>query len=44
MKLYEGVRIDSGCVVTVDGGELPLRHDLRNHSPAGNEEFAVMLS
>ena len=37
MKLYEGVRTDSGCVVTVDGRELPMRHELRNHSPDGAE-------
>ena len=37
MKLYEGVRTDAGCVVTVDGRELPMRHELRNHSPDGAE-------
>jgi hypothetical protein len=37
MKLYEGVRTDSGCLVTVDGRDLPMRHELRNHSPDGAE-------
>jgi hypothetical protein len=33
MKLYEGVRTDSGRLVTVDGSPL----DQRNHSPDGAE-------
>ena len=37
MKLYEGCRTPGGCQVTVDGRPLPLRHDLRNHSPTGAE-------
>jgi len=39
MKMYRGIRTESGCVVTVieEGVErsLDLRHDLRNHSPDG---------
>lgn len=41
MKIYQGVRRESGAVVTVtDGGncsELNPRFDLRNHSPTGFE-------
>jgi len=37
VKLYEGTRIEGACKVTVDGSPLPLRHDLRNHSPTGAE-------
>ena len=37
MKLYEGVRTSEGCRVTVDDQPLPLRHDLKNHSPDGAE-------
>lgn len=37
MKIYEGHRTPNGCVVTVDGRPLDLRHDLRNHSPDGAE-------
>src|SRR6202171_5784905 len=35
MKLYEGIRTDEGCPVTVNGKPLNLRHDIRNHSPTG---------
>lgn len=39
MKIYRGRRTPGGCIVVVieDGQErqLDLRHDLRNHSPAG---------
>ncbi len=37
MRVYEGVRTEDGCRVTVDGRNLELRHDLRNHSPTGAE-------
>ena len=37
MKLYEGVRMDTECLVTVDGWWLDPRHDLRSHSPCGFE-------
>jgi Family of unknown function (DUF6166) len=42
MKTYTGTRAPDGCLVTVheDDGimrELPLRLDLRNHSPTGFE-------
>src|SRR5436305_4299702 len=41
MKIYHGFRTDNGCAVTVEeDGEitgLPLRDDLRNHSPDGFE-------
>jgi len=37
MKIYEGGRSLDGAVVTVDGRELPPRHDLRLLSPAGFE-------
>jgi hypothetical protein len=42
MKTYTGTRAPDGCLVTVheDNGimrELPLRLDLRNHSPTGFE-------
>jgi Family of unknown function (DUF6166) len=41
MKVYHGMRTEAGCTVTVEeDGEftiLPLRHDLRNHSPDGPE-------
>jgi hypothetical protein len=37
MSLYQGKRIKQGCIVTVDGRELPPRTDLRNHSPTGFE-------
>jgi hypothetical protein len=33
--LYEGRRYYGGPLVFVDGGHLPLRLDLRNHSPTG---------
>lgn len=37
MKVYEGIRTANGCTVTANGKPLPLRHDLRNHSPTGPE-------
>jgi hypothetical protein len=42
MKIYTGTRTPDGCLVTVqkdDGStcELPMRLDLRNHSPTGSE-------
>ena len=37
VKLYEGIRAEEGCAVTVNGRPLDLRHDLRNHSPTGAE-------
>jgi len=37
MSVYRGVRTSDGCRVFVDGGELPPRLDLRNHSPTGFE-------
>lgn len=37
MKLYEGIRSPEGTQVNADGRPLDLRHDLRNHSPAGAE-------
>ena len=42
MKTYTGTRAPGGCLVTVtdDNGivqELPMRLDLRNHSPSGAE-------
>jgi uncharacterized protein DUF6166 len=42
MKTYTGYRTPQGCVVKVHAGdgtarELPLRLDLRNHSPTGPE-------
>lgn len=37
MATYHGKRTLNGCMVTVDGEELPLRLDLRNHSPTGFE-------
>jgi hypothetical protein len=41
-KLYEGVRDPQGNRITVDGRPLPMRNDLRDHSPDGYVEFAVM--
>lgn len=35
MKSYKGRRTDEGCIVTVNGVELPLRLDIRSHSPDG---------
>lgn len=47
MKTYHGMRTEAGCTVAVEqDGEftsLPLRLDLRNHSPTGYGEFAVIL-
>ena len=37
MKQYNGFRTQTGAVVTVDGGPLDPRLDLRNHSPTGFE-------
>jgi hypothetical protein len=41
MKTYTGYRTPQGCIVKVHEGDttrdLPLRHDLRNHSPTGVE-------
>lgn len=37
MKHYEGIRIETGCLVHVNGRPLDPRHDLRNHSPDGFE-------
>ncbi len=37
MKIYRGRRTETGCVVTVDGHDLPPRLDLFNHSPTGFE-------
>jgi Family of unknown function (DUF6166) len=37
VKKYTGLRLESGCVVQVDGKELNPRWDLRNHSPDGFE-------
>ncbi len=37
MKIYEGERNLSGALVTVNGGPLPLRLDLRSFSRAGFE-------
>ena len=37
MKLYAGRRTPEGCSVTVNGRPLPLKLDLRNHSPTGFE-------
>jgi hypothetical protein len=46
MKVYHGMRTESGCTVVVEqDGEfttLDYRHDLRNHSPTGYDEFTVM--
>jgi hypothetical protein len=48
MKTYHGMRTEAGCTVVVEeDGELttlPLRLDLRAHSPTGYAEFAVMPS
>lgn len=35
--IFEGVRTASGCVMTLDGAALPLRLDVRRHSPTGFE-------
>jgi hypothetical protein len=35
LNTYRGRLQDGECVVSVDGRELPLRLDLRNHSPTG---------
>jgi hypothetical protein len=37
MKLYEGGRSLAGAVVTVDGGPLDPRFDIKRFSPAGFE-------
>jgi hypothetical protein len=46
MKVYHGRRSEHGCAVDVEeNGEccsLNPRLDLRNHSPTGNGEFAVI--
>lgn len=47
MKTYHGMRTEAGCTVIVEeDGEfttLPLRLDLRDHSPTGYVELTVML-
>lgn len=35
MKNYKGRRTEEGAIVTVNGEELPLRLDVRSHSPDG---------
>ena len=35
--VYKGIRASNGVLVTIDGKELPMRLDLRNHSPTGFE-------
>jgi hypothetical protein len=47
MRTYTGTRAPDGCLVTVRDNngivqELPLRLDLRNHSPTGYVKFRVM--
>src|SRR5258708_7802303 len=37
INVYRGRRTPKGCVVTVNNKPLPLRLDLRNHSPDGFE-------
>jgi hypothetical protein len=37
MKVYKGRRVKWSCIVEADGKPLPLRLDLRNHSPTGFE-------
>lgn len=36
-RIYRGMRLSGSCVVTVNHEKLPIRLDLRNHSPDGFE-------